>query len=69
MERRRAKKGEYIINLNTGEVKKAVFVLESGEAAINEFFPVCSDSTELVPIHWAQEDYLVIPYADLSMLR
>jgi hypothetical protein len=58
MYRRKAKQGEYIINLETGDVKMARFVFDNGAAVVDEWMPLFSDSPEIE--EWTVDDYLVI---------
>lgn len=67
MDRRKAKPGEVIINIHTGEVQKACGVFEDGSVIVGDnqysFF-----STMNRDLYWYEHDYLVIPGADSSWL-
>jgi len=70
MERRKAKPGEYVINIESGEILKAKFVLDNGAAVINKYFPVVENMGDDIDLFcWEQDEYLVIPKVDPSMLE
>lgn len=57
MGRKKAKGGDHLINLNTGEIEIARFVDNNGSAVVGETFPVFSDSPVL--ICWEEDEYEV----------